>query len=203
MTTVTRYGENSVLVEKTANPLPLVEFLKTVFPEATLRPGLESILITFKDSADHTELVRKALPNKELRTNQTAGKRNTIKATYEGEDLEEVAKILEITTEELISLHQSTKWRVALIGFAPGFPYLVPLTKTELFQRIGRLETPRTSVPKGSIGLAAGMSCIYPENMPGGWHLIAQTEQELFDSKNQINPTLLEAGDIVLFERSV
>ena len=86
-----------------------------------------------------------------------------------------------------------------LIGFAPGFPYLVSSAGTKVLSSIGRLAIPRTKVPAGSVGIAAGMSCVYPTDMPGGWHLLGKTTVQLFDASNTMQPTLLAIGDQVKF----
>ena len=54
-------------------------------------------------------------------------------------------------------------------------------------------------MPAGSVGIAAGMSCVYPSEMPGGWHLLGQTTVQLFDASNSSKPTLLGIGDQVKF----
>ncbi|KJZ21084.1 acetyl-COA carboxylase, partial [Paracoccus sp. S4493] len=47
-----------------------------------------------------------------------------IPVTYDGEDLAEVASLMELTTDEVIAAHQAATWQVAFCGFAPGFAYM-------------------------------------------------------------------------------
>lgn len=113
----------------------------------------------------------------------------------DGPDLDAVARTLNLIPHEVMTLHCAQPYRVMMIGFAPGFPYLGPLP-TAL--HLPRRATPRSAVPAGSVAIAAGMSGIYPNQMPGGWHLIGHTDIRLFDPQ-AIPPTLLTPGDMVQF----
>lgn len=100
-----------------------------------------------------------------------------IPARYEGPDIDDVLAQTGLSRAGLIEWHTGAEWQVAFCGFAPGFGYLV----TDEPQSISRRATPRTSVPAGSIGLAAEFSGVYPRASPGGWQLIGRTELTLFD----------------------
>ena len=112
-----------------------------------------------------------------------------------GPDLVWVAAFHEISHEEVIRLHTGTTYRVYMIGFTPGYPYL-----GELPQALAtpRRETPRTAVPKGSVAIAQRQTGIYPVQSPGGWHILGWTPVHLFDA-DQWPPTPLEMGDRVRF----
>ncbi len=121
-----------------------------------------------------------------------------IPTRYGGEyglDLEFVARQNGISPAEAIRLHTREIYRVYFVGFVPGFAYLgnVPPEITA-----PRLETPRTRVPKGSVGIAGRQTGIYPAETPGGWRLIGRTEIEMFDARRE-PPALLRAGDRVRF----
>lgn len=94
-----------------------------------------------------------------------------------GPDLEEVARINRLTPEEVVRIHTGGTYLVYMIGFAPGFPFLGGLS-----ERIAspRRETPRMSIPKGSVGIAGKQTGVYPISTPGGWQLIGQTPLPLF-----------------------
>lgn len=111
-----------------------------------------------------------------------------------GEDLEEIAARLELSPDDVISLHSETLYRVAAIGFSPGFPYLVGLHDA---LRLPRHDSPRM-VKAGSVAIAGDQAGIYPFASQGGWHVLGHTEVELFDPKKN-PPTLLQAGDRVRF----
>ena len=113
-----------------------------------------------------------------------------------GPDLEEVAGHLGISTDEVIRLHTETMYRVYMIGFTPGYAYMGELPAA---LAVPRRSTPRTRVPKGSVGIAQRQTGIYSVESPGGWQIIGWTPIELFDPTRQL-PSLLEMGDRVKFE---
>ena len=113
-----------------------------------------------------------------------------------GPDLEWVAGHLGISTDEVIRLHTETMYRVYMIGFTPGYPYMGELPAA---LAVPRRSTPRTRVPKGSVGIAQRQTGIYSVESPGGWQIIGWTPIELFDPARQL-PSLLEMGDRVKFE---
>lgn len=114
-----------------------------------------------------------------------------------GPDLEEVAGRAGLAAEEVIRRHAEVIYRVAAVGFAPGFAYLAGLPE-EL--QMARRETPRVRVPAGSVGIGGGQTGIYPTVSPGGWNLIGRTPRRLFDPGAR-PPAWLQAGDRVKFER--
>jgi len=112
-----------------------------------------------------------------------------------GPDLDDVSKETGLPPDEVISIHTAGHYRVYMIGFSPGFPYLGGMDS-----RIAapRLKTPRKRIPAGSVGIAGAQTGIYPTASPGGWRLIGRTPLKLFD-KFRGNPFLLSAGDSVRF----
>ncbi len=112
-----------------------------------------------------------------------------------GPDLDFVADHNKMSPEEVIDIHSQQEYTVFMIGFMPGFPYLGGLSKQIACPR---KETPRSSVPAGSVGIAGLQTGIYPLSTPGGWQLIGRTPVELFNSLKQ-PPSLLKAGDRLRF----
>ncbi|MDN0041780.1 5-oxoprolinase subunit PxpB [Bacillus altitudinis] len=112
-----------------------------------------------------------------------------------GPDLEEVARINDLTPEEVVRIHTFGTYLVYMIGFAPGFPFLGGLSEKIAAPR---RQTPRMSIPKGSVGIAGKQTGVYPISTPGGWQLIGQTPLSLF-RPNAERPSLLKAGDEVRF----
>jgi len=112
-----------------------------------------------------------------------------------GEDLDAAAAELGLSPETLIERHRDARYTVAMIGFAPGFPYLLGLDPG---LALPRLATPRTRVPAGSVGIDGAQTGIYPRESPGGWRLIGRTPLRLFDPAREA-PSLLAPGDRVRF----
>jgi KipI family sensor histidine kinase inhibitor len=114
---------------------------------------------------------------------------------YDGPDLADVASHTGLSEEAIVSAHTGTPWTVAFGGFAPGFAYLVGGDER---LAVPRRDSPRTSVPAGSVGLAGEYSGVYPRSSPGGWQLIGRTDTVMFDVDRD-PPALLAPGSLVRF----
>ncbi len=114
-----------------------------------------------------------------------------------GSDLNNVSAHLGLSIENIIELHTQQSYRVYMIGFVPGFPYLGTLPP-EL--EMPRKQTPAINVPAGSVAIAGKQTGIYPADVPGGWHIIGRTYITLFD-RSASPSCLLKAGDIVQFKQ--
>lgn len=112
-----------------------------------------------------------------------------------GPDLQWVADYHGVSREEVIELHAATTYQVYMIGFTPGFAYMGELPAA---LDTPRRDTPRTAVPKGSIGIAQRQTGVYPVQSPGGWQVIGRTPRQLFNP-HKWPPALLEMGDRVRF----
>ena len=112
-----------------------------------------------------------------------------------GPDLINVAKLHDMTPEEVIQLHTAPTYLNYMLGFLPGFCYLGGLD-----ERIHtpRLTTPRVKIPAGSVGIAGSQTGIYPLDSPGGWQLIGQTPLRLYDPKRE-KAILVDAGMTMKF----
>jgi inhibitor of KinA len=112
-----------------------------------------------------------------------------------GFDLDRVAEHTKLSKREVVHLHSTGEYRVACIGFVPGFTFLAGLPKS---LATPRRDVPRKEIPPGSVGIGGAQTGIYPLRSPGGWNLIGRTPLQLFDaSKNP--PTVLHPGDRVRF----
>lgn len=113
----------------------------------------------------------------------------------QGPDLEEVASYNGLTSQEVIDTHANGNYLVYMLGFAPGFPYLGGLSQSIACPR---KDSPRSSIPAGSVGIAGGQTGVYPIETPGGWQLIGRTPLKLFRPDEQC-PTLLQPGNFIKF----
>jgi len=167
-----------------------------------LVPTYKSLLVIF----DPTLSTRKYIESYILKLVSNIGEKSksddrlikipTLYGVDFGLDLSFVAENSKLSIEEVISLHSEPNYRVYMIGFAPGFPYLGGLNKK---LSTPRLDTPRIKIPSGSVGIAESQTGIYPNDSPGGWQLIGRTPLSLFDP-NREQPSLLVAGDYIKFE---
>jgi KipI family sensor histidine kinase inhibitor len=127
-----------------------------------------------------------------------SARRWRIPVAYGGEhgiDLEDVAKTLNTTPDDIVARHVAGDYRVAMIGFTPGWSYLSGL---EDFLHIPRRQNPRLLTPAGTIsigGVQTGVQCLAG---PSGWHLLGRTAVRTYQLHR--DPIfLLEPGDIVTF----
>lgn len=135
----------------------------------------------------------------DLKPQPLAGRRWVIPACYAGElapDLDEVARRTGLSADEVVRLHTGEDYRVYMLGFLPGHPYLGDVAAP---LRLPRRETPRVAVPAGSVAIATTLSTVYPLESPGGWHLIGRSPVRLFDPSRE-PAVLLAPGDRVRFE---
>lgn len=127
------------------------------------------------------------------------GRRWCLPVCYEGEaapDLAETARAIGAAEAEVVALHSGTEYRVYMLGFLPGFPFMGDLPEA---LHLPRRAEPRLRVPAGSVAIATGLTAIYPWESPGGWHLLGRCPVPLFDAARAA-PALLAAGDRVRFE---
>lgn len=128
----------------------------------------------------------------------TEGRLVELPVCYGGEfgpDLTDVAHVTGLTEEAVIRLHGSEPAYVFMLGFAPGAPFMG--VHDERFA-LPRRSTPRTSIPAGSVAVANRQTVIYPNELPGGWHVIGRTPLRLFDPERD-PVTLISPGDTVRF----
>ena len=136
--------------------------------------------------------------NQVTNNGELMGRTLKIPVCYEAEfapDLAELAKAKMLTEEEVVRLHTTAVYRVYMIGFLPGFPYM---GKVDGRMATPRRSSPRTSFPAGSVGIAGEQTGIYPLSSPGGWNIIGRTPIRLFD-KDRPQPVMLQPGDAVQF----
>lgn len=110
-------------------------------------------------------------------------------------DLAHVAAHSGLSAEAVIARHSGTTYRVAMLGFAPGFPYLLGLDAT---LHTPRRADPRLRVPAGAVAIGGAQTGIYPRELPGGWQIIGRSPLVLFDPARS-PAALLAAGDQVRF----
>jgi KipI family sensor histidine kinase inhibitor len=193
-------GSNGLLVE--LEHLDEVLALYTALTDLELEgvvdivPAGRTILLAIDPDVTELSTVERAVRSAEPRhAARESGELVEIPVVYDGEDLEDVAGILGCDVPEVIRRHTADEWTVAFCGFAPGFAYI---TAASGAWQIPRRTSPRTSVPAGSVGLAAEFSGIYPQASPGGWQLIGHTEIAVFEIDRE-PPALLSPGTPVRF----
>jgi inhibitor of KinA len=109
-------------------------------------------------------------------------------------DLDELARARGLSPRQVVELMTSAAFRVYMLGFQPGFPYMGGLPAA---LELPRRATPRSVVPERTLAVAGRMCAVYPWRSPGGWHLLGRTPLALFDAALADDPAWLHPGDVV------
>jgi KipI family sensor histidine kinase inhibitor len=197
---VRRAGDIALLIE-TATPHRLHAALRMLArPEIVdVVPGARTVLLTARPGTDldrlGTLLGDLPLPD----AHDAAGEPLSVPVVYDGEDLDEIAFLTGLHREEVIERHAGGDYVVAYLGFSPGFGYLAGLDE---MLHVPRRDSPRITVPTGSVAIAGPYGAVYPSQSPGGWRLIGRTTLRLWD-RDRDPPSLLQPGTRVRFVAQV
>ena len=194
-----RVGADSLLVEvadTTAAMRLYDEALRREVEAADVVPAARTVL--FAGVADVKRLEVELAgwdPESGAEGPRGSGELVEVPTTYDGPDLDSVARLWGVTTREVVDLHTSKEMVVAFCGFAPGFAYC---TGAALSRPVPRLDVPRTRVPAGSVGLADVFTGVYPTASPGGWRIVGHTDLLLWDETRH-QPATLAPGTRLRF----
>lgn len=161
-------------------------------------PAYATVLIAFDPEVTEGSSVASAL--RELLARGVASAAGSerlreIPVVYDGPDLEEVAAGAGLKPNEVAQRHAAATYRVAYLGFSPGFGYLIGLPP-EL--ATPRRATPRTRVPRGTVAIGGAQTGVYAQDTPGGWNMIGRTSMRMFDL-DRAEASYLQPGDSVRF----
>jgi KipI family sensor histidine kinase inhibitor len=202
--TVHDYGDQALLLEfdSTAEVLAWTEALRAAALLGVLDivPASRTVLIKLdgpRYQAPTRQRLAKLRVSADALSEPSAPREADVQidVVYDGADLDEVARLTGLTTDQVVAAHTGTLWRVGFGGFAPGFAYLVGGDER---LNVPRQSEPRTKVPAGSVALAGEFSGVYPRESPGGWQLIGRTDAQLWDVDRD-PPALLRPGMWVQF----
>ncbi len=167
-----------------------------------LTPSYNKLIISFDLRKKNFQTIKKLIENLNV-TNDDEFGTNKIKIPVCCDenfslDIKRLEKKLQITRDKIYEKFFGKEFFCYMTGFVAGMPFLGDLVN-ELQAK--RLETPRVKVPKGSVGLTEQFANVYTFESPGGWNIIGNTPQVIFDSTNENNPNLINPGDVVTFEQ--
>lgn len=207
------YGPNALLVrfsnqgdeEAFGRTQDLLRHLEQHPPQGLLEvtPGFTTVLLEFHkgtrpDPSEWAALLQDVLDR--APDSNPAVRILEIPVLYDGPDLGRVAAHGAMGVRDVIRLHAAVTYRVQILGFSPGFPYLTGLDPR---LHVPRLATPRPQVPAGSVAIGGEHTGIYPVATAGGWNLIGRTDVILMDperaARNEVESFLLRPGDVVRF----
>jgi inhibitor of KinA len=171
--------------------IPAYSTLTVVYKVDCIREHHTSAFLFVKDAMEHAI---NASEGDELEY----GRMMQIPVCYDsifGFDLKSLSKVRNVSVDKLIELHTTPTYRVYMLGFLPGFPYMGSVNKKIASPR---LASPHKLVPAGSVGIAGNQTGIYPLDSPGGWNIIGRTPVKLFDAGAEV-PVLFQPGYEVKF----
>jgi KipI family sensor histidine kinase inhibitor len=206
-------GDAALLVEAGAGP-PVPARLAAAIAAMRLPgigdivPGAETVLVVTEPGrsdrgrADLGALAEKlrqvVLPDADVtdaRSETPGAPVAEIPVRYDGPDLAEVAELTGLSVADVIARHSAAGYEVGWLGFSPGFGYLTGLDPA---LHVPRRDSPRTSVPAGSVAIAGPLAAVYPSASPGGWRLLGRTTARLWDPGRE-PPAALGPGRRVRF----
>ena len=165
-----------------------------------LTPSYNKLIVSFDLNLTNYEETKNLIKNLVIQKNI---KQNNIKIKIPvccekeyGLDFERLNVKLNINANEILKLFFSKEYFCYMTGFIAGMPFLGNLNEKI---RCDRLETPRVKVPKGSIGITEQFANIYTFESPGGWNIIGNTPQKIFNKMNLTEPSLVKPGNKVSF----
>jgi KipI family sensor histidine kinase inhibitor len=166
-------------------------------------PAYASVTVFFNNRLTQFDAVRKELEMRSSDLSSSASTEITLVeipiqiSTDTAPDLDRVADYARLSIDKCLKIFLAQTYRVHMLGFLPGFAYM---GEVDDVIAAPRLETPRTKVPKGSVGIAGKQTGIYPLESPGGWNIIGRTDMQMFDPAAE-SPCILKPGDEVRFIR--
>lgn len=157
-------------------------------------PAFDSIMVCFDclriDQYRLYEFIHSLPENKK---NEVNGTHHCISVCYDRGnqfDLQNLSRALNCSINDIIRKHAKKLYTAYAVGFSPGFAYLGEIDNAI---QVPRLKKPRIKVPKGAVAIADSYTAVYPEESPGGWHLIGLVSNEqpsMFERDIQVGDTV-------------
>lgn len=205
---VSEAGDRALLVRAAPGPDPVARVLGALATLDASRPpsvidlvpSRAALLVVYEPRQTTGPAVREWLEDRLLRAAPAAAatREHRVPVLYdaqEGLDLESVAAELGTDVAGVVSLHTGRTYRVEMLGFKPGFPYMA---EVDARLRLPRLPAPRPRVPAGSVAIAGEQTGIYPVACPGGWRVLGRTPWSIFHP-GAAEPFRFRPGDEVRF----
>jgi len=195
-----RVGEHGLLIECTDGAEVAGAHAALAAASAELRatdivPAARTVLLDGLADVDAAAELVAALAPATPAAGLVPGPEVEVPVSYDGPDLDEVARQWDVRTADVARIHRDTTFVVAFCGFAPGFAYCTGLP-ADLAVR--RRPEPRARVAAGAVALAGEFTSVYPSSSPGGWQLIGSTRLPVW-RPDADPPALLVPGTTVRF----
>jgi len=200
------YCDFGVEVNKSVNS-EVIKYFKALKKENVdsinnLTPSYNKLIVSFDLRKTNFKEIKKLIEN--LNLNETQHNNNTkieIPVCCDNQfslDIKRLEEKLNIKRDKILENFFNKEYFCYMTGFIAGMPFLGDLDAN---MRVPRLETPRVKVPKGSVALTEQFANIYTFESPGGWNILGNTPVDVFDNSKEVDPNLINPGDIVVFKQ--
>ena len=200
------YCDFGVEVNKSVNS-EVIKYFKALKKENVesinnLTPSYNKLIVSYDLRKTNFKEVKKLIEN--LNVNETQDNNSTkieIPVCCDDQfslDVKRLEEKLNISRDKILENFFSKEYFCYMTGFIAGMPFLGDLDEN---MRVPRLETPRVKVPKGSVALTEQFANIYTFESPGGWNILGNTPVDVFDNSKELEPNLINPGDIVVFKQ--
>ena len=200
------YCDFGIEVNKSVNS-EVIKYFKALKKENVqsinnLTPSYNKLIVSYDLRKTNFEEVKKLIEN--LNVNETEDHNSTkieIPVCCDDQfslDIKRLEEKLNISRDKILENFFSKEYFCYMTGFIAGMPFLGDLNEN---MRVPRLETPRVKVPKGSVALTEQFANIYTFESPGGWNILGNTPVDVFDNSKELEPNLINPGDIVVFKQ--
>ncbi len=200
------YCDFGVEVNKSVNS-EVIKYFKALKKENVesinnLTPSYNKLIVSYDLRKTNFKEVKKIIEN--LNVNETQDNNNTkieIPVCCDDQfslDIKRLEEKLNMKRDKILENFFSKEYFCYMTGFIAGMPFLGDLDEN---MRVPRLETPRVKVPKGSVALTEQFANIYTFESPGGWNILGNTPVDVFDNSKELEPNLINPGDIVVFKQ--
>jgi KipI family sensor histidine kinase inhibitor len=200
------YCDFGVEVNKSVNS-EVIKYFKALKKENVesinnLTPSYNKLIVSYDLRKTNFKEVKKLIEN--LNVNETQDNNSTkieIPVCCDDQfslDIKRLEEKLNISRDKIFENFFSKEYFCYMTGFIAGMPFLGDLDEN---MRVPRLETPRVKVPKGSVALTEQFANIYTFESPGGWNILGNTPVDVFDNSKELEPNLINPGDIVVFKQ--
>ena len=167
-----------------------------------LTPSYNKLIICFDLRKNNFQAIKKLIENLDInKTFKEVSKKIEIPVCCEESlslDIKRLEEKLSLKRDKIYENFFNKEYFCYMTGFIAGMPFLGDL---DIDMRAQRLETPRVKVPKGSVGVTEQFANIYTFESPGGWNIIGNTPQDVFDSSKEKEPNLINPGDKIVFKK--
>jgi KipI family sensor histidine kinase inhibitor len=182
----------------------LARFLSTELAEVItdIIPAYQSLTLCYVPTAGNHQQMLDVLATvfkNDIPQDEYESQLITIPVCYDkiyAPDMDALATAKGLSRQEVIELHSNTDYLLHMLGFSPGFLYLGGLNPLLVYPRKA---IPSARVPAGSVGIGGNQTGIYPQETPGGWHIIGRTPISLFNP-NLASPCVAQPLDKVRFK---